>query len=78
MIATLALVNKALKELGIEERLRRGRGYFYFWGGDAPLWFTSGVYGVGEISHTTVQWWLQQWSEMSGKPVPVKKSEKTS
>jgi len=77
MIATVALVNKALKELGIAERLRRGRGYFYFYGGEAMLWPTSGVY-VSNVDAFTVQGWLQQWSELGGQPLPVKKVEKSS
>lgn len=32
---TITAVNLAIKRAGGEERLRRGRGYFYFHGGNA-------------------------------------------
>jgi hypothetical protein len=44
----LAHVNARLRELGRVERLRRARSgrscYFYFYGGDAPTWQSSGIY----------------------------------
>ena len=40
---TIARVNKALKRAGRDERLRRGRGYYYLHSGDAMSWFTSSI-----------------------------------
>jgi hypothetical protein len=40
---TPADVNKVLKQRGHNERLVRGRGYYYFVDGDAFSWFSSSV-----------------------------------
>lgn len=61
---TLAQVNAALKAAGRDERLTRGRGYFYFRGGAAMGWFTSSVY-VGDVDAYTVAEWLELHAEMS-------------
>lgn len=38
-------VNKALEAAGREERLIRSpKGYYYLTGGDAPLFYQSGIY----------------------------------
>ena len=53
-------VNKYLKNRGVKETLRKGRGYYYFSGGNASSWYTSSVsvYRVREIS---LEGWYQEW-----------------
>lgn len=43
-MTTVAAVNKALQAAGRQERIRRGRGYFYVTGGGAESWPQSGIY----------------------------------
>ncbi len=64
---TVAKVNAALKAVGATERLRRGKGYYYFCGGEAAMWFTSGVY-VSHVSAFTLDGWVAEWKRMGGKP----------
>ena len=40
---TPAAVNKILKARGHQERLVRGRGYYYFIDGNASSWFSSSI-----------------------------------
>lgn len=40
---TPAAVNRILKKRGHAERLRRGRGYYYFVDGNASAWFSSSI-----------------------------------
>lgn len=58
-------VNKNLELLGVEERLFRGEGYYYFAGGKAAEWYQSGVYGVSHISELTIAQWLYEWHRLS-------------
>jgi len=62
----VAEVNKKLKELGFSERLRRGRGYYYFAGGEAASWLTSAVY-VNWAEALTVERWILEYKELAGK-----------
>ena len=57
-------VNRALRARGEAITLRRGRGYYYFAGGDAALWPSSGVY-VYRASDLTVAEWLHQFDLLS-------------
>jgi hypothetical protein len=57
---TVSAVNAALKARGEAARLRRGRGYYYFDGGDTAGWFTSSVYVCYAASFTT-EWWLARF-----------------
>lgn len=41
---TLAQVNKALKKAGIEDKLFKGNGYFYFVGEKADGWMDNSVH----------------------------------
>lgn len=59
----VAEVNRALAAQGREERLRRGRGYYYFTGGDAPLWPASSVY-VAHADALTVEQWLAEYARL--------------
>jgi hypothetical protein len=65
-------VNRALRARGIEEKLTRGNGYYYFRDGDAPTWRASSVY-VFSASDLTVERWLQEWCDLSGRALPAAK-----
>lgn len=60
--ATVATVNAELKRIGAKERLTHGRGYYYFYGGDAAGWYSSSVpvYSVGELK-------LSEWIDIYKK-----------
>lgn len=61
---SLARVNAALKARGVEERLVRGSGYFYFREGNAMSWPSSGVYGVWNVAALTVDQWLAEYDAL--------------
>ena len=52
-LGIVARVNARLREMGREERLRRGRGYFYFYDGGAESWYSSSI-PVFSLDHWTV------------------------
>ena len=56
----LATVNRALRELGAEEQLFQGEGYFYFGEGDAYQWFTSTI-PVFRLNHLTLEDYIGYW-----------------
>jgi hypothetical protein len=56
-INRVAVVNRTLAKAGEPYRLRRGRGYYFFTGGDAASWPTSGVY-VNRADALSVGEWL--------------------
>jgi hypothetical protein len=63
-VVTVARVNKALREAGHPETLRRGKGYYYFTGGDSAGWYTSSVY-VNNVSAFTVAGWIAERNRLS-------------
>jgi len=57
-------VNRMLREKGYPEyKLARGRGYFYFYGGDTSSWHNTGVY-VFSLSDLTLQGWFQAFKDL--------------
>jgi hypothetical protein len=52
----IATVNKALARAGYNERLARGRGYFYFVGGNTRRWDDVFVYAERLDRFTPEQW----------------------
>lgn len=47
--ATVAGVNKLMREMGIDGKLYAGRGYYY-WSGNAVFqWPSVGVYRIGQV-----------------------------
>lgn len=62
-------VNRALRARGIEEKLTRGNGYYYFRDGDAPTWRATSVY-VFHSDAFTVEQWLGEWCDLSGRALP--------
>jgi hypothetical protein len=61
---TVTTVNKVLAEMGVQERLVRGDGYFYFFGGNAEGWDRHSV-SVYRIDSYSVQGWIRQWAELA-------------
>jgi hypothetical protein len=57
---TLRIVNQKLKELGYNEILCRGNGYFFFAEGDSSIWPMSGVYGVNNINDLSLEQWIEE------------------
>jgi hypothetical protein len=64
--ATVATVNRELKRLGHEERLRRGKDYYYFAGGRANEWNESAVY-VEHVWQLTVAQWVAERNRLAGE-----------
>jgi len=46
----VAQVNAYLKSLGLDAKLRRGEGYYYFTGADAFGWHSEYVYRASDLS----------------------------
>lgn len=69
---TLKQVNKAIRELGGEEELVKGEGYYYFINGEADLW--ESVY-VCRLNELTLHGWIEDW-ESRAEPLETCKSFK--
>lgn len=59
----VAEVNRALRLQGLPYRLVRGRGYYYFAGGDAAGWPTSSVMAY-RASDLPVAEWLAELASL--------------
>lgn len=66
MANRVAEVNKALKARGVEEKLTRGRGYYYFRDGTAAGWYRSSVY-VFSASDLPVERWLEEYDLLANE-----------
>ena len=68
-MTTVREVNVALRRRGIEERLRRRRGYFCFVGGSAHTWPRTAIYtfSVGGLSVEEI---LGEWQNRSARQLP--------
>ena len=64
----VAQVNAALKARGVDERLIRGRGYFYFWKGETSSWPSSSVY-INDADLLTVEEWLAEYDQLKKEGV---------
>lgn len=58
--ASLRMLNRKLRKLGVDRRLWRGNGYYYF---DAPEWPASSVY-VNHFSAFSVNGWINEFNEL--------------
>ena len=56
-------INTYLRSKGVKEELVRGAGYFYFAGGDASSWPSTGVY-VFNLDAFTPEEWYREWKEL--------------
>lgn len=61
---TLSQINKELKKRGIKEELVRGKGYFYFTGGEAHTWVGTSIY-VYNVRDLTMQMVLDEYETLS-------------
>jgi hypothetical protein len=68
---TAKAVNDALRARGRDESLRKGDGYFYF-GGEAVNWFSTGVQ-VRRLSDMTVKQWLQEFDRLMAREKQFRK-----
>lgn len=64
---TLRAVNDSFAAAGIQERLAKGKGYFYFVEGESIKWFSTSVMVIA-LNQLDLKGWHDAWSELSGKP----------
>jgi len=57
-------VNNFLKKKGVKEKLYKGKGYYYFSGGDASNWYQSAVY-TSHIGDLSLDSWYKEWKDLS-------------
>lgn len=60
---TVATVNKALRSLGVSERLVNAGSYFYFYGGDSDSWYSASVM-VSSADCLTVEQWIEEYNSL--------------
>lgn len=65
MANMVAQVNAEMKRRGHAERLRRGRGYYYFCGGESHTWYSSMVM-VSQANALTVEQWVREYNRLKG------------
>jgi hypothetical protein len=61
---TLNTVNKALKKLGANEQLAKGKDYYYFYDGNTPSWSSTAVY-VTRLNDLPLERWIEEWQSMN-------------
>lgn len=71
MTLQINTLNNHFEANGISEKLVKGKGYFYFVGGDAERWHTAAV-NVYKLNQLDIKGWFDAWSELSGKPSPFR------
>jgi hypothetical protein len=60
---TLKTVNDALAKRGIDARLMKASGYFYFDSGDAASWIDKTVY-TPTVGSRTLEQWLEEYERL--------------
>ena len=60
----VAEVNRELKRRGIPEKLRKGKGYYYFTGPNADYWFDRSV-GTFRADGLSVERWLKEYDNLN-------------
>ncbi len=63
---TVAKVNAALRKLGVQEKLFRGHGYYYFGEGNASAWPSTSVY-VYRVYELTIDEWVAEHTMLAAK-----------
>lgn len=63
IMLTLKKVNREFENRGIDERLVKGHGYFYFEGGESEKWYTSSVM-VNTLNQLTLDGWIKEWESL--------------
>lgn len=66
MANRVAEVNAALRARGAEEKLTRGRGYYYFRDGNTHRWPSTSVM-VYRAADLTVDQWLREYDELAAE-----------
>jgi len=66
MATTLNKINAALVVGGHQERLFRGKGYFYFSDGNTPNWPATSVC-VYRLNELTLEQWLEEHASLKAK-----------
>jgi len=61
---SIAQVNAFLKSKNVKERLKKGKGYFYFSEGNSYDWDSTSVY-VYRIDDMTFQEWYNEYKNLS-------------
>lgn len=65
MKITIANINKALTSEG-EERLFKGKGYYYFAGGNAATWRETAVY-VNRLTALSIEQWKSERNRLRNR-----------
>jgi len=65
-MTTIKSVNEAVAAAGFPERLARGDGYFYWHGGDASQFQSSGVY-VSHVSDLSIEQWIDDLKDKKAR-----------
>lgn len=60
---TVAQINKAFADRGINERIGKGKDHFYFYGGDAVKWSHTCVF-VTRVNDFDVHGWMREHSRL--------------
>lgn len=63
-MTTVKKVNAELQKRGLLEKLVKGKGYYYFTGGDSHTWKTSGVY-VSSVNQMTLSEWVEERNHLA-------------
>lgn len=65
---TVAKVNKALRQRGVDDvTLRRGHGYYYFSGEGTWGWYETAVY-VYRVENYTLAAWMSEFDRLNMNP----------
>lgn len=74
----ISQVNKYLHQNGVPNdiQLVRGKGYFYFVGGNTPLWYDTSVY-VFHLDELSLEDWLKEYKEKESKFHKRNETDKT-
>jgi len=63
MKVSLTTVNSTLKQIGADETLVKGKGYFYFIGGESAEWIQQSVY-VFSIKELSIEQWIAEYQNL--------------
>ncbi len=61
---TLKAINDELTRRGLNARLEKGSGYFYFFGGDATDWIDRTVPGTKTVTALTLDQWIEEFKRL--------------
>lgn len=67
----IAEVNRALRARGVDAKLVRGAGYYYFTSDTLPGFPTAGIYGVQRADIMSVTEWLREFDRLAADAAPI-------